>query len=169
MTSRVGEFGKRHEGTQAPDSPATHPTKRRTFAKVTWDDAQAAWETGHFFDDDWKDEWEETRKLAAKEGDIIAAPVGTRWDRWDVEGPTQRAIIARAMDETPELLKYAIRAKGAPTWAKVVAFLVMGRDEIRGDIRREEHHDRTQKAERATPSQDAYSVGQIMTILKDSS
>ena len=102
---------------------------RRLYTAEQMEAARAAWETGHF-----SDEWRDWRHLAAMEAGIIAAPEGTEWDQWDDDEPSQRAMLIRAIRETPDLLRAAIRAPGVHSWAAVIAILVRGRDDMREQL-----------------------------------
>ena len=100
---------------------------QRRVTPEQWADAQASWKAG----EPWASEWREWRHLAATEAGIIDAPEGSQWDQWDDDEPSQRAILIRAIRETPDLLRSAIRAPGVRSWAAVCAVLVRGRDRIR--------------------------------------
>jgi len=137
---------------------------KRTVSSEAWTASEESW-VG--YTDRWLP-WSEWRRYAAEEGDIIFAPRGTEFDQWDEDGPSERAIIVRAIRETPELLRHAIRVKGAPSWAKVVAVLVQERDAIRSEARSHEEADRAQRSDEATPRQATYALKEILTIIDDS-
>lgn len=111
----------------------------RTFSKGDWDAAQEAWASGEF-----SDEWREVRHQAAMRG-ILYPPTGSRWDSWDVDEPSQRAILIRAIRETPELLERCLfRAR---SWSDVIAKLLVERDELREDGWRRTHRDEDDRDE----------------------
>ena len=105
---------------------------RRLYTAKDMADSRIAWNTGHF-----SDEWRDWRHLAAMEASIIAPPDGTEWDNWSDDEPSQRAMLIRAIRETPALLSGAIRSPGVHSWAAVIAVLVRGRDERRAERDRE--------------------------------
>jgi hypothetical protein len=72
--------------------------------------------------------------MAAMEAGIIYPPEGTGWDQWDDDHPSQRAILIRAIRETPVLLERCIREARQPSWAVVIEALLHGRDAMRSDI-----------------------------------
>ena len=98
----------------------------RTFAGADWKAAEALWTEGAF-----SDEWRPWRLLAAMAG-IIYPPAGTRWDSWEDDSPSQRAILVRAMRETPALLRASIL--GAGSWSDVIRRVLAGRDAVRSAI-----------------------------------
>ena len=59
-------------------------------------------------------------RRAARDGDAgwHYPPSGTRWDSWDDDAPSQRAILIRALRETPTLLAKCV--KGAKSWSVVI-------------------------------------------------
>ena len=99
----------------------------RTFSRADWDEAEAAWS-------DFSDEWQPFRELALRRG-ILFPPSGTKWDSWEDDSPSQRAILIRAIRETPELLKRCIGRSSS--WREVVANLTGERDEWRERMVRE--------------------------------
>ena len=102
----------------------------RTFARSDWNAAQQAWDEGEF-----SDEWRNVRHRAAM-GGIIYPPSGSRWDSWDDDSPSQRAILIRAIRETPQLLDRCIT--GARSWSEVIDRLTRSRDEWRERLRLEQ-------------------------------
>jgi hypothetical protein len=56
-------------------------------------------------------------------------------DSWEDDQPTQRAVLIRAIRETPELLERCMRK--AHSWEEVIGRLFKARDEWREDLRRE--------------------------------
>lgn len=104
----------------------------RTFSRDHWNAAQDAWKAGAF-----SDEWKEYRHEAAMRG-IIYPPDGTKWDSWDDDDPSERAMLIRAIRETPNLLHRAIADR--KSWAGVVAYIVRERDDWRAEQVRAERY-----------------------------
>jgi len=102
----------------------THPTKVRTFDRETWNRADAAWRAGRF-----GPEWPDWRGLAGKAG-IIFPPDGSPDDSWADAHPSQRALVYRAIVETPRLLRWALRQPGIASWGDVIEHLLAGRDRL---------------------------------------
>lgn len=102
----------------------------RTFSRSDWLAAQQAWDDGEF-----SSEWREVRHKAAM-GGIIFPPSGTRFDSWDDDQPSQRAMLIRAIRETPKLLDRCLI--GARSWSEVIDRLMRARDEWREQMRLEE-------------------------------
>jgi hypothetical protein len=136
----------------------THPTKQRTYDQETWNRARAAWDAGRF-----GSEWADCRGQAAKAG-IIFPPDGTPDDTWSDASPSQRALVIRAIRETPRLLRRAIGANGVRSWSDVIERLLLGRD-----LRLERVEDReiewaTTKARRGSMTP----IGETLRIVSDS-
>jgi len=100
----------------------------KTYSRDHWEAALDAWRTGGF-----SDEWKPWRHQAAMRG-ILYPPEGTRWDSWEDDDPSERAILIRAIRETPALLSRAIEARSS--WAGVIAYIVRERDDWRAQIGR---------------------------------
>ena len=128
--------------------------RRATYTQEQMSEAEAQWE-------DFSGEWEPFRKRAHQSG-ILYPPSGTKWDQWDDDNPSQRAVLIRAIRETPQLLTWAISGAKAPTWSAVIERLFSGRDEMRTQIPKPE------PSLDPTPSQASYRLGEILTILRDS-
>jgi hypothetical protein len=95
-------------------------TNVRTFDRETYLAARDAWDAGGF-----GPEWSDWRNLAGKAG-IIFPPSGSPDDPWSADRPSQRAILIRAIRETPRLLRRAI--PGASSWSDVIGRLLTYRD-----------------------------------------
>lgn len=115
-----------------------------TFSRDAWNEAQALWKAGEF-----SDEWKTVRHQAAFRG-MIYPPTGTKWDSWEDDEPSQRAMLIRAIRETPELLSRCIGR--SRSWSQVIERLMAERDELR-----EERWRQTRQVDRdrdeATPRQ----------------
>ncbi len=73
--------------------------------------------------------WNPWHELAKKAG-IVFPPSGSLGDSCDVPQPSQRAIIVRAMRDTPLLLRWAILG-AEPSWCSIVGRVFSGLDEMR--------------------------------------
>lgn len=107
----------------------TSYTKQPRYSRERWEAAQSSWQAG----EPWSDEWREWRHLAAQHG-IPDAPVGTQWDQWDDDQPSERAMLIRAIRETPTALRAAILDGRTHSWASVVAIVIRGRDNVSADV-----------------------------------
>ncbi len=129
----------------------------RTFSRDQWNEAQALWDDGHF-----SDEWRNVRHAAAMRG-ILYPPAGDRFDSWEDDEPSQRAMLIRAIRETPTLLMAAIGR--SHSWGEVVAYVIRRRDEWRDELA---FRDATRKPVDPTPSQATSSLKAILTRIGDS-
>ena len=102
----------------------------RTFTRSELDRARAAWDEGEF-----SSEWRDVRHRAAM-GGLIYPPSGSKWDSWDDDEPSQRAVLIRAIRETPRLLDKCL--VGARSWSEVVERLFRARDDWRARMREED-------------------------------
>jgi hypothetical protein len=130
----------------------------RTFSRDQWTEAQAAWDDGHF-----SDEWKAIRHQAAMRG-ILYPPDGDRFDSWEDDEPSQRAMLIRAIRETPSLLSAAVsRSK---SWGEVIAYVIRRRDEWRDELNAKER-DREHRAEPERRSE-VLSIKAILNRIWDS-
>lgn len=98
----------------------------RTFSRDQWTEAQALWNDGHF-----SEEWKPFRHAAAMRG-MLYPPAGDQFDSWEDDEPSQRAMLIRAIRETPSLLTAAIGH--SKSWGEVVAYVLRRRDEWRDEL-----------------------------------
>jgi len=91
-------------------------TELRTFRRADLDEANQRWQAGRF-----SDEWKPFRHEAAMRG-FIFPPDGDRFDSWEDEQPSQRAVLVRAIRETPRLLAACIDR--SRSWGEVIARLI---------------------------------------------
>jgi hypothetical protein len=136
----------------------------RTFLKTDLERAAADWEDGEFDPHDWP-KW---RALAAEQG-IIFPPRGTRWDSWEDELPSQRAIVIRAIRNHPTLLRRSIF--GSSSWGEVTAKLIVGVGELREEAG-EEDYARSVQADELSPSRAEAKhalerIGSVMARMKE--
>jgi len=107
-------------------------TKQRTYDRATWLRARDAWDAGGF-----GVEWADWRNLAAKAG-VIFPPDGDPGDSWSDARPSQRAMLVRAIRETPRLLRWALTRPDLGSWGDVIGHLLTGRDTMALDADRRE-------------------------------
>lgn len=96
----------------------------RTFSRDDWHAAQDQWA-------DYSPEWRDVRHQAAMRG-ILYPPAGTSLDSWEDDEPSQRAILIRAIRETPALLASCIAR--SRSWSDVIGKLIGARDQWRADL-----------------------------------
>lgn len=114
-------------------------TRQRTITRQQLDESRAAWDAGDF-----SPEWKPWRHMAAMQAGIIMPPDGTRWDQWNDESPSQRAMLIKAVRETPELLRTAIRNARRPSWAAVLEGVLHGWGDLSDEVdERVRHIDRS--------------------------
>ena len=139
----------------------TSPTMRRTYTAAQLAESRVPWAAGHF-----SDEWRDWRHMAAMQAGIIAPTDGTEWDSWSDDEPSQRAMLIRAIRETPDLLRSAIRAPSVHSWAAVIAVLVRGRDEIRDQRDREAAWRQRGRTSEPTPQEAAMALTRIRELVR---
>lgn len=133
----------------------TSPTKVRRLTREQFDAAQAAWKAGHF-----GDVWRPWRHLAAMEAGIVMPPDGDQWDTF--EDDSERAIIGRAIHDTPDVLRDAICSPNVRSWAAVVAIVLRWRDRRMGEIERDERDYEARKHRENAPRQATYRLREIL-------
>ena len=106
----------------------------KTYSRSVWDDAQRSWAEG-----DYGPEWREVRHQAAMRG-ILYPPSGSRWDGWDADEPSQRALVYRAIVDTPAALRVAISRSSS--WSQVLGRLLDERDDAAQDAAWQERRER---------------------------
>lgn len=128
-----------------------------TFDRETWQRAMAAWEAGGF-----SSEWADWRRLAARAG-IVFPPSGSAEDSWADARPSQRALVVRAMRETPRLLRWALARPGLRSWGDVLEHLLSARDELALDAdAREREWRAVKRGEPPAP------IADVVATLRDS-
>ena len=132
-------------------------TKQRTYDRETYLRARAAWDAGRF-----GPEWSDWRGLAGKAG-IIFPPDGSIHDSWTDARPSQRAMVIRAIRETPRLLRWALTRPGVQSWGDVIEKLLEGRDlmGVEGDRRAEDW-------EAVKRGEDPVGIAEVMATIRDS-
>lgn len=133
----------------------------RTYGKADWDSAQDAWAQGDF-----ASEWRDVRHRAAMRG-MLYPPDGTKWDSWEDDSPSQRAMLIRALRETPALLFRAIEQ--SRSWFQVIAYITRQRDDWRHDAElRIRDDERRHREEQPDHIESAKSLAAIMRRIADS-
>lgn len=94
-----------------------------TWSKAQWEEAEAAWA-------DFSAEWSPYRDQAGQRG-MLYPPSGSKWDSWEDPQPSQRAIVVRAIRDTPALLTATIAS--SRSWREVVNRLIARLAELRDD------------------------------------
>jgi hypothetical protein len=131
----------------------------RSFSRSDWDASQAAWKDGEF-----SDEWKAVRHQAAMRG-MIYPPEGTKWDSWEDDEPSQRAMLIRAIRESPSLLTVAVSR--SRNWGEVVAYIIRRRDEWRDELN-ERERDAERRRDDPSPRQSVQSIKAILNRIGDS-
>ncbi len=135
----------------------TSHTKQRTYDRATYNRSRDAWDSGRF-----GPEWPDWRNRAAKAG-IIFPPDGTADDSWSDARPSQRAIVIRAIRETPRMLRWALSRPGVESWGDVIGHLLSGRDGLAMDAdRRELDWSEVKRGDRPAP------IGGVLATIVDS-
>jgi len=130
----------------------------RTYSGADLEAARAAWDAGEF-----SDEWTPFRELAASRG-ILYPPSGSKWDSWEDSLPSQRAILVRAIRDTPQLLGACIGS--SRSWSEVVSRLLEAVGEWREQVARGEAQEaRRRHAEDPTRVAAIDAVGNIFRRL----
>jgi hypothetical protein len=97
----------------------------RTYRHIDLEAADRAWSDGRF-----GPSWSHIRRKAAMAG-LLFPPSGSADDDPTTKSPSQRAILGRALTDTPQLLEHCM--VGASSWREVVARLIAARDAWRVD------------------------------------
>ncbi len=131
----------------------------RTFSRESFLEAKALWESGDF-----DGRWDRYRRLAAERG-FIYPPNGSRFDSWEDEEPSQRAVVWQAIVDTPLLLDQAIGQ--ARSWSDVVRKLIYERQVMRDELvlrERDEAWNRETAPRREMPSH----IAEVLRRMSDS-
>lgn len=99
-------------------------------------------------------------------GGLIYPPEGTEFDSWADDNPSQRAILIRAIRETPRLLdKCVIRAR---SWSDVIARLLKERDDWRERNDRDARDEEWDRRDDLTHREAVQSLAGILQRIDDS-
>jgi hypothetical protein len=130
----------------------------RTFTRSDLDAANAAWTAGEF-----SREWRDIRHKAAM-GGLIYPPDGDKHDSWEDDSPSQRAILIRAVRETPKLLDRCV--VGASSWYVVIDRLTKARDEWRDELNAKERAaERERRSWRQTNREAMTPVSDVLPVV----
>ena len=132
----------------------------RTYSKSAFDEARALWSSGHF-----SDEWKPYRHQAAMRG-FIYPPEGTALDSWTDDLPSQRAMLIRAIRESPQLMTAAISRSNS--WGEVVAFVIRRRDDMREELDDRDREIARRQYEKRDHREAPMSLKAILTRIGDS-
>lgn len=132
----------------------------RTYSREAFLEARRAWAEGDF-----GSEWQFYRQLAADRG-FIYPPEGTKWDSCEDEEPSQRAIVYRAIADTPRALTEIIGQ--SHSWHDVVRKLMADVDRRREDADLEERQVAWDHREDPTPREATLSLKQILNRIAES-
>lgn len=132
----------------------------RTFSRSAFEEAQALWADGHF-----SDEWKPFRHQAAMRG-MLYPPEGDRFDSWENDEPSQRAMLIRSIRETPKLTAVAISR--SRSWGEVVAYIIKRRDDMREELDARERESARRRAGEPRPHEAVMSIKEIMQRIGDS-
>ncbi len=135
--------------------------KRVTYTRQQTLEAREAW--GSF-----SAEWDAWTLMASRGPGIIFPPSGSVHDSSEDGHPSQRAIIVRAIRDTPDLLRWAIRGCKEPSWSKVIERLLSGISEMREQVGLEVERDEQRPSLDPTPREAMQRLGDYLNIVKDS-
>lgn len=125
----------------------------KTYSRSDWLAAQEAWA-------DFSPEWREVRHQAAMRG-ILFPPSGSAWDSWEDASPSQRAILIRAIRETPALVKASVARSSS--WHEVIANITSTRDDWRTELAAKERHAEAERQlENPTHRESVTSIASIL-------
>jgi hypothetical protein len=134
-------------------------TQTRRLTREQYEASVASWTAGS----PWSGEWKKWRHMAAMEAGIVMAPTGDPYDSWADEQPSERAMLIRAIRETPDALAAAIRSPRVHSWAAVVAVLTRGRDELYAEVDMGVRH---RPVDEANPAQARRTLERIGVVLQ---
>lgn len=130
----------------------------RTYSREDFFAAKAEWA-------DFDEVWRPYRQLAAERG-MLYPPSGTRWDSWEDEEPSQRAILYRAICDTPKALTRIIGA--SRSWSEVVRKVIADVDRRREDADFAERQDDWDRQDQLTPPEALHLLAGILDRIRDS-
>jgi hypothetical protein len=95
----------------------------RTYVRADIEASRQAWA-------DFGPEWSEYRRIAAERG-MLYPPSGSPFDSWEDPEPSQRAIIYRAIEDTPKALREIVGSSWS--WSQVIRKLMTDLERRRED------------------------------------
>jgi len=132
----------------------------RTYSRADWLASQAAWDDGDF-----GYRWQAIRRIAADRG-FIYPPSGTIHDDREVESPSQRAIVWRALEDNPGRLEQIVRR--SRSWHDVVDGIIGLEDRLRLDADETQREADWERKDDATPRDAVMSIASILRRIGDS-
>jgi hypothetical protein len=131
---------------------------QRTYSAKDWEAAEEAWRAGTFHHDTWG--W---LRKAGRERGLLYPPAGAP----NEEG-TQRAVLLAAMDEDPDLLRFAVGHGSVTSWANVISIYVDERRLARQAAEQAERQYLAEKRSYGSQQDAARSLAGILQVLADS-
>lgn len=132
----------------------------RTYNRADWLASQQAWDDGEF-----GYRWQGIRRIAAERG-FIYPPSGTRHDDREVESPSQRAIIWRALEDNPTELERIVRR--SRSWSQVVDGIIGLEERLRLDLTEAEQVRSWQQDGEPTHRESVMALGAILDRIEAS-
>jgi hypothetical protein len=132
----------------------------RTYDRATFLAAREAWDTGDF---GWQ--WQAIRRIAAERG-FLYPPSGSVHDDREVESPSQRAIIWRALIDNPTRTEAIVRR--SYSWSQVVDGIIGLEDRLRRELVEVERDEAWERKDEPTHKEAAMRLGAIIRRIGDS-
>lgn len=129
----------------------------RTYRREDFLAAREAWDKDFDHDD-----WGPFRAAAAERG-MLYPPSGSKLDSWEDPKPSQRAIVYRAIQDTPEALMDAINE--SRSWSEVIGKVMLDMHGRREYVRMAEEDAAWERKQYRGPME---SIGNILTKYRDS-
>lgn len=129
----------------------------RTYSRRDFEAARDAWDKD--FD---QDDWGPFRAAAAERG-MLYPPAGSKFDSWEDPKPSQRAILYRAIVDTPETLMDAINS--SRSWSEVVGKVMLDLHDRREYVRMAEEDRAWERQQYRGPME---AIGTIIGRVRDS-
>lgn len=130
----------------------------RTYSREHFEEARRSW-----LGFGWK--WQHIRRIAAERG-FIYAPAGDASDDRDVESPSQRAILWRALEDNPTELERIVRRSSS--WSQVIDQVIGMEGRLREEFGETERDIAWAKRELPDHIESAQTVGSILQRMKES-
>src|SRR5688572_28185784 len=126
----------------------------RTYDRDTFLAARAEWEAGDF---GWQ--WQSIRRIAADRG-FLYPPQGSKHDDRDMEPPSHRAVIWRALQDNPSNLEAIVRR--SRSWKEVVDYIYGLESRLRYDADELARNDRWERQDEPQHREAAMTIGDIL-------
>ena len=132
----------------------------RTYSRADWEASRAAWDDGEY-----GYRWQAIRRIAADRG-FIYPPSGTKDDDREVESPSQRAIVWRALEDNPTELERIVRR--SRSWHDVVDGIIGLEARLRVDADEETQVDDWEREQLPDHRESVMALSSIMKRIGDS-